>query len=185
MYLAAHAQVGVDYDLKKPKKWENRILAAETSNDGKKFRKFRHFLQNNITHYNYFFNSNEKLKAIVARAKLQFREDYSRLLPFYNYTLEATAAQKKDLDSIVYKTTMGILIHDTRNDWIDDLYLLLGESYYLKKSFDSAYITFQFINWAFAPKDDGYSIPIGSNYNHDEGGSANIVSTAEKQNRVE
>jgi hypothetical protein len=185
LYLAAHAQVGVDYDLKKPKKWENRILASETSNNGKKFRKFRHFLQNNITHYNYFFNSNEKLKQIVARAKASFREDYTHLLPFYNYTLDATAAQKKELDSIVYKTTMGILIHDTRNDWIDDLYLLLGESYYLKKYFDSAYITFQFINYAFAPKDEGYTIPIGSNYNHDEGGSANIVSTVEKQNRVE
>lgn len=185
LYLAAHAQEGVDYDLKKPKKWENRILASETSNDGKKFRKFRHFLQNTITHYNFYFNSNEKLKMIVARAKSQFHEDYNHLLPFYNYTLDATAAQKRELDSIVYKTTMGILIHDTRNDWIDNLYLLLGESYYLKKSFDSAYITFQFINWAFAPKDEGYSIPIGSNYNHDQGGNANIVSTVEKQNKVE
>jgi hypothetical protein len=185
LYLGAHAQEGVDYDLKKPKKWENRILASETSNNGKKFRKFRHFLQNTITHYNFYFNSNEKLKMIVARAKSQFREDYNHLLPFYNYTLDATAAQKKELDSIVYKTTMGILIHDTRNDWIDNLYLLLGESYYLKKSFDSAYITFQFINWAFAPKDEGYSIPIGSNYNHDQGGNANIVSTVEKQNKVE
>jgi hypothetical protein len=46
----------------KPKKWENRILASETSNNGKKFRKFRHFVQNNITHYNYYFNANEKIK---------------------------------------------------------------------------------------------------------------------------
>jgi len=48
---------------------------------------------------------------------------------------------------------MGILIHDTRDDWIDNLYLLIGRTYYYKKDFDSAFITFQFINWAFAPKD--------------------------------
>jgi tetratricopeptide (TPR) repeat protein len=181
--LSAFAQVGTDYDLVKPKKWENRTLASETSNDGKKFKKSRHFIQNTITHYNYYFNANEKVKLILARAKSQFREDYTRLLPFYNYTLEATASQKKDLDSVIYKCTMGILIHDTRNDWIDNLYLLIGETYYYKKFFDSAYITLQFLNYAFAPREkDGYPIPIGSNYNHDEGGSANIVSTLEKPN---
>ena len=181
--LAASAQVGTDYDLVKPKKWENRILASETSNNGKKFKKSRHFLQNTITHYNYYFNANEKVKQILARAKSQFREDYTRLLPFYNYTLEATSSQKKELDSVIYKCTMGILIHDTRNDWIDNLYLLIGETYYYKKFFDSAYITLQFLNYAFAPREkDGYPIPIGSNYNHDEGGSANIVSTPEKPN---
>jgi outer membrane protein assembly factor BamD (BamD/ComL family) len=182
----ASGQEGVDYDLTKPPKWENRVLASETSNNGKKFRKFRHFLQNNITHYNYYYNANEKIKLILAKAKAQFREDYTKLLPFYNFTLDATAAQKKDLDSIVYKCTMGILIHDTRNDWIDNLYLLMGESYYYKKFYDSAYITFQFINWAFAPKEeDGYFIPIGSNYNKDQGGNADKVSTPEKQKPLE
>jgi outer membrane protein assembly factor BamD (BamD/ComL family) len=186
LYLTSIGQVGVDYDLKKPKKWENRILASETANNGKKFRKFRHFVQNNITHYNYYFNANEKVKLIVARAKLSFKEDYAHLLPFYNYTLEATAAQKKELDSVIYKCTMGILIHDTRNDWTDNLYQLMGETYYLKKQYDSAFITFQFINWAFAPKEsDGYAIPIGSNYNADAGGNNSIVSTPEKQTKLE
>jgi tetratricopeptide (TPR) repeat protein len=186
MIRTASGQVGVDYDLKKPPKWENRTLASETSNNGKKFRKFRHFVQNNITHYNYYYNSNEKIKFVLAKAKAQFKEDYTKLLPFYNFTPEATAAQKKDLDSIVYKCTMGILIHDTRNDWIDNLYLLMGESYFYKKFYDSAYITFQFINWAFAPKEeDGYFIPIGSNYNKDQGGNADKVSTPEKQKTLE
>jgi tetratricopeptide (TPR) repeat protein len=77
---------------------------------------------------------------------------------------------------------MGILIHDTRNDWIDNLYLLIGKTYYYKKDFDSAYITLQFLNYAFAPKEtDGYDKPIGSNANGDEG-NANIVSTNEKRN---
>ncbi|HXB91582.1 MAG TPA: hypothetical protein VNU72_04800, partial [Puia sp.] len=182
-YLAVRSQVGVDYDLTKPKKFENRVLASETSNDGKKFKKSRRFIQNTITHYNYYFNANEKLKLIIAQAKARFRDDYTRLLPFYNYSLDATAAQKKDLDSIIYKSTMGILIHDTRNDWIDNLYLLIGKAYYFKKDFDSAYITLQFLNWAFAPRDkDGYYLPIGSNDNEVQGNNASIVTTKENPN---
>jgi tetratricopeptide repeat protein len=181
--LAVEAQVGVDYDLAKPKKFENRVLASENSNNGKKFKKSRRFIQNTITHYNYYFNANEKLKLVIARAKATYREDYTRLLSFYNYSLDATAAQKRDLDSVIYKCTTGILIHDTRNDWIDNLYLLIGESYYFKKDFDSAYITLQFLNWAFAPRDkDAYFLPIGSNENEMQGNNANAVSTREHPN---
>lgn len=182
-YLAVSAQVGVDYDLVKPPKYENRVLASETSNNGKKFKKSRRFIQNTITHYNYFYNANEKLKGILALAKARFRDDYTKLLPFYDYSLDATASQKRELDSIVYKCTMGILIHDTRNDWIDNLYLLMGESYYYRKSFDSAYTTFQFLNWAFAPRDkDEYYLPIGSNENEMQGNNASVVTTKEHPN---
>lgn len=181
--LSVLGQMGVAYELKKPQKFENRILASEKSNTGKNIKKPRRFVQNTITHYNYYFNANVKLNTIIARAKTQNRDDYTRLLPFYNYSLDATSAQKKELDSVIYKCTMGILIHDTRNDWIDNLYMLIGKTYYLKKDFDSAYITFQFINYAFAPKEeDGYDKPIGSNANKEEGGSADIVSTKEKRN---
>ena len=185
-YLTSSGQVGVDYTLTKPKKFENRTLASEKSNDGRKFKKSRRFIQNTITHYNYWWNAKEKLRMILERAKSQFRDDYTLLLPFYNYTLDATLSQKRELDSIIYKCTAGILIHDTRNDWIDNLYLLIGQTYYFKKDFDSAYITLQFLNYAFAPKEsDGYDKPIGSNANADEGGNANIVSTLEKRKLVQ
>lgn len=181
--LTIFGQEGVVYDLKKPPKFENRTLASEKSTNGKKFRNSRHFIQNTVTHYNYYFNANVKLETVLARARSQNRDDYTRLLPFYNYTLDATAAQRQELDSVIYKCTTGILIHDTRNDWIDNLYLLIGKAYFLKKYFDSAFITFQFSNWAFAPHDkDGYARPIGSNADEEEGASELSVSTPEKRN---
>lgn len=182
--LSIFGQQGVAYDLKKPAKFENRTLASEKSGENpKKIKKVRRFIQNTVTHYNYYFNANEKLNMVLMRAKVQQKDDYTTLLPFYNYTLDATAAQKRELDSVIYKCTMGILIHDTRSDWVDNLYMLIGKSYYYRKDFDSAYITFQFLQFAFAPKEeDGYDKPIGSNYNADQGGNANIVSTVEKRN---
>jgi hypothetical protein len=57
------------------------------------------------------------------------------------------------------------VLHDLRNDWIDNLYLLTGAAYYLRKQFDSAYLTFQFINYAWAKKEkDGYYQTIGSKF---------------------
>jgi len=180
-YPEAFGQPVLPYDLKKPKKFENKLLGAEKSSE-KKFRGGRRFIQNTVTHYNWYFNANNKLNEVVARAKFSNKDDYTVLLPFYNFSLDKTAGDKSDLDSVIYKTNAGILTHDLRNAWIDNLYMLMGKAYFFRNDLDSAYMTFQYINYAFSPKDDGYDLPIGSNSN--EGGSAFSVSTKEKSNIV-
>lgn len=175
----SHGQLGIDLGIQKPKEYDNRVLRSEKS-DQKKFNLPRRFVQNNVTHYNYYFNANLKLNEVLERAKESFQDDYSKLLPFYNYSLDATAADTIQLDSISYKSQTGIALHDLRNDWIDNLYLLWGASYYLKKQFDSAYLMFQFINYAFAKKEkDGYYINIGSRM---DGNNAFSIATREKTN---
>lgn len=172
----AFSQYGFTVDIKKPQEFENRVLRSEKPQ--KKFTAPRRFIQNTVTHYNYFFNANNKLNEVITRAKQAFREDYSRLLPFYNYSLDVTAADSLELDSVSYKAQTGIVLHDLRNDWADNMYLLWGASYYLKKQFDSAYLMFQFINYAFAKKEsDGSYLTIGSAR---DGNSANSIATKEK-----
>ena len=165
LHIAAFvgAQPGTTIDLKKPEKYENRTLASEKTPDTK-ISKGKKFYQNTITHYNYYFNANNRINAIIDRAKQSTKDDYTQLLPFYNYSLDLTATDP-DLDSVIYKCNAGILLHDLRNDWIDDLYFLMGKAYYLRKDFDSAEHVFLYLNYAFAPKDQGYDIPIGSNAN--------------------
>jgi outer membrane protein assembly factor BamD (BamD/ComL family) len=171
------SQQGLTLDVKKPKEFENRVLRSEKS-DQKKFSGPKRFIQNTITHYNYFFNANNKLNEVLDRAKLAFVDDYSTLIPFYNYSLETTAADSIQLDSISYKAQTGIVLHDLRTDWADNLYLLWGASYYFKQQFDSAHLMFQFINQAFAEKEkDGYYRTIGSAR---DGNSAMAISTKEK-----
>ncbi|MEO8583954.1 MAG: hypothetical protein ABI415_09175 [Flavitalea sp.] len=177
----AFGQPVLPYDLKKPKKYENKLLGAEKGAD-KKLTNTRRFVQNTVTHYNWYFNANNKLNEVLERAKLANKDDYTQLLPFYNYSLDKTSADKTELDSVVYKANAGVLNHDLRNSWIDNLYLLMGRAYYLRNDLDSAYMTFQYINYAFSPKDDGYDLPIGSNSN--EGGSALSVSTKENNTLV-
>lgn len=160
--IASFCQLGFSFDIKKPKPFEDRVLRSEKT-DKTKFNKPRHFIQNTFTHYNYFFNANNKLNEVLTQAKLSHKDDYSQLLTFYNYTLDEVSQYKTELDSLVYKAQTAIVLHDLRNDWIDNMYLIWGAAYYLRKDFDSAYLTFQFINYAFAPKEkDGYYRYIGS-----------------------
>src|SRR4051794_33131809 len=92
------AQPGTNVDLKKPEKYENRTLISEKTGQ-KKFNFSRRFIQNTFTHYNYYFNANNVLKEIVDQAKGSSPDDYTKLLPFYNYSLDVTSASG-ELDSV-------------------------------------------------------------------------------------
>src|SRR5437762_82639 len=175
---SSFAQLGFSFDLKKPQQYEERVLRSEKS-ESKKFSVPSRFIQNTTTHYNYFFNADNKLNEIVTRAKESHKDDFSDLLSFYNYDLDATQRDSLQLDSVIFKATTGIVLHDLRSNWADNMYLLWGAAYYLKKEFDSAFLTFQFINYAFAPKEkDGYYRYIGSRMDDN---SPMSISTNEKQ----
>ncbi len=136
---------------KKPEQYESKKLPSEKTED-KKFTFFRKISQNTLTHYNYYFNANNKLNAVLEQAKIAKTNDFSGIISFYPYDLDATAGQQTELDSVIYKSTAAILLHDLRTDWVDNMYLLIGKSYYYRKQFDSAALTFQFINYNLFPR---------------------------------
>ncbi|MEP7318529.1 MAG: tetratricopeptide repeat protein, partial [Panacibacter sp.] len=177
--LHGMAQPGTTIEIKKPEKYEKRTLTSEKTGD-KKFTYPKRVMQNAFTHYNYYFNANNILKDIVIEAKSTFADDYTKLLPFYNYSLDVTA-NSSELDSVIYKCNAGILLHDLRSDWVDNMYLLMGQAYFYRKNFDSADQVFRYINYAFAPKEaGGYDIPVGSNVGTTDG--TFTVATKEKSN---
>lgn len=168
----------INLDKEKPAQYQDRQLASEKTGE-KKIGFVKRTYQDMVSHYNYFFNANNKLNHIIELAQQMHTDDYSKLLPFYNYSLSVTALDKRDIDSIIYKCYAGILLHDLRSDWVDDFYLLLGKAYLLRQNFDSAATVFQYINYIYAPKDDGYDIPIGSNVSNQQG----IFTVATNENR--
>jgi tetratricopeptide (TPR) repeat protein len=164
--IQSYAQPNLSFEIKKPKAYESRTLPSEKSGD-KKFTAPKRFYNNLVSRFNYYFNANTKLNEALEAAKAVHKDDYTQLLSFYNYSLDETAHGQ--IDSIIYKCTAGILLHDLRSDWVDKLYLLMGKAYLYRKDFDSATHVFQYINYAFAPKDDGYDLPIGSNASNTNG----------------
>ena len=181
--IPAFSQLGnITYDLQKnkPEKFQNKTLKSETTGD-KKFNLKRRISQNLVSHYNYYFNANNKLNEVLERARLSYKDDYGKLIPFYGYSLNTTAAQKTDLDSVIYKATAGILLHDLRSDWVDNFYLLIGQAYFFQKDFDSASMTFQFINYNLFPrkkKEDDFPPVVGTNAN----AGGRTISIASKEN---
>jgi len=167
---------------KRAKKFEDRKLGSEKMSE-KKFTIVRRIFQDNFTHYNYFYNANNKINSVIERAKIAQKDDYTKLLSYYGYSLQNTALQKTELDSVIYKATAGILLHDLRNDWIDNMYLLMGEAYFYKKDFDSAAATFQFINYNLFPrkKDEDDSRIVGTRDDDTPAGTVSIANK-EKQN---
>ena len=101
------AQLGFDLKVDKPQPYEERVLRAEKSGE-KPLRKPKRFFQNLTTHYNYYFNATTKLNEVIEGAKESFKDDFTELLPFYNYTLEATAQDSIQLDSVIYKAKTGM-----------------------------------------------------------------------------
>ncbi|MEY4054297.1 MAG: hypothetical protein RL034_1215 [Bacteroidota bacterium] len=174
-FLVAQPYTGISLPKNKP--YTERLLPAEKTGE-KGFRLPKRIFNNTVTRYNYVFNATTRLDAIIERATLKQKENYAELLPFYPYSLETTA--KDEIDTIIYKCTAGILLHDLRSDWVDNLYIILGKAYLHRQDFDSALAVFKYVNYAFAPKDEGTDLPIGSNISNTNG--VFTISTNEKRN---
>jgi hypothetical protein len=133
----------------------------------KKYTLGRRAYQNTVAQYNFIFHADLELNEIIQNARLNNEEDYTELLPFYDYDLATTA--KKSIDSIIYRCNANIVLHDLRNNWVDDSYLTLAKAYLFHKNFDTAGSLLQFINYSFDQKENGMDVPIGSNLRNTKG----------------
>jgi tetratricopeptide (TPR) repeat protein len=177
----ATAQPGERVDLPKPEKYQNRVLASEKSTTGG-FGPLKRVSQNIGTRYNFVFNAGRELDEVVASTRQSKKDDFTRRLSFYEVDPASTASQRSELDSVILKCNNGILLHDLRNDWTDDLYLLMGKAYYYRNDPDSALIAFQYINQAFQPREKdeiGFEKSVGSRFNRN--GNSFTVATPEKK----
>ncbi len=145
----------------------------------KKYTLGRRAYQNTVAQYNYFFNGQEELNEIILKTRNQYQDDYTKLLGFYDYDLNDIA--KYSIDSIVYRCNANIVLHDLRNNWVDDAYLLMAKAYLFHKDFDTAGSILQFINYSFDEKENGADLPIGSNIRNTKGKFS--IATAET-NRI-
>src|SRR5215210_3278012 len=103
MFQRAYGQLGFDLKIDKPEPYQQRVLRAEKTGN-KPLKKPGRFFQNLTTHYNYYFNASTKLNEVIDGAKASFKDDYTLLLPFYNYSLDVTSQNTTQLDSVVYKS---------------------------------------------------------------------------------
>lgn len=102
------------------------------------------------TRNNYYFNANELFKEIVHNYEFNRTINYNELVPFYFHDGADFSGNQTDLETIERKTGIVLQLHDYSR-WRDNAYLLLGKSQYLRKQYDTALITFQYIVTTMKP----------------------------------
>lgn len=106
----------------------------------------RQVVQNTFTHYNYYFNADKKMDEALANMLRAKKDNYDSLLALYPFNPDRDSSLlSSDMDSIIYKASLGIQIHDPRTKWGDDLYLLLGQAYFYKGNYGEAAASFRYI----------------------------------------
>lgn len=124
----------------KREEWSNQTMLK------KPWGPKRRFFQNSFTHYNYYYNANRKMEEASLNMQRANKDNYDSLIGLFPFDpIKDSSLLSADMDSIIRKVSVGIQIHDPRTKWGNDMYLLLGQAYYYKGSFENASIAFRYI----------------------------------------
>lgn len=131
------------------------FVSCSTKEDGVAYRIYH----NTLGHYNGYFNANELVKKSQTTLANGRKDDYDEVLPLYNY---GTVSQKKelipDLDKAIKKCGKVVkrhtLVSESKKDmkwpeynkWMDDNYMVIGQSNLYKGDYYKAQETFNFIS---------------------------------------
>lgn len=112
----------------------------------------RRAYHNLTSHYNVYWNGMDQLRQGVREYQSTIVDNYSLILPVYNYGDKANNGQLSQYaDIAITKASKAVQKHSMFFNqkeyvkWIDDAYLLIGKSYYYKQDWGMARRTFEFV----------------------------------------
>ncbi len=125
---------------------------------------------NTTAHYNGYFNAGEIIKEAMDQYALARQENYDEIIPIFEYADEEgskslyspmdTAAKKCEI--VIDKNSMP---HNKKGQyrktewckWIDDNWLVIGQSQFYKRKFEDALKTFEFIEKQYDKESISYT----------------------------
>ncbi len=127
------------------------------------------FYNSLISKYNIWFNGNEAYKSGVEKVNSSHRDDYSTLIPVFEYSsAESVRAASSDMERAVQKASKVIALYSITarpdekgrrgdnsrsdefynrreyNEWVDDAYILMAKAQFYQKNFMAARSSFAF-----------------------------------------
>ena len=107
---------------------------------------------NTTAHYNGYFNAEELLAASIESLNEQHQDNYTKLLPMYEYVaVENPQSEAPNLDEATKKVTVVVNLH-RYSKWADDCYLLVGKAQYLKQDYEAAEETLRYLIAEYSPE---------------------------------
>lgn len=128
------------------------ISACTTQKKRGDVTKVQKFYQNMTSEFNGYFNANILYEESIAALNNQSQDNYNKVLPVFKYT-EANnpKAVAEDLDEAIKKVSVVVSLH-RESDWVDDCYLLMGKSMFLKQDYESAQEALEYMVAEFNPE---------------------------------
>lgn len=112
----------------------------------------RRAYHNTTSHYNVYWNGMDNLREGLKDYRSGIKDNYSLILPVFNYGDRTSAAKiTQYADIAIKKASKAINKHSmvfNRKEnvrWIDDSYMLIGKSYFYKQDYPMARRTFEFV----------------------------------------
>ncbi len=106
---------------------------------------------NTTAHYNGYYNADLLLKESTLNLETTHQDNYNQILEMYKMTAISDAkSEAGNIDEAIKKASIVVALHRV-SKWTDDCYLLIGQSQYLKKDYESAEETFKYMTTEFDP----------------------------------
>ena len=95
--------------------------------------------------FNGYFNADVLMNESILELEANHQDNYTKILPAYKYVAaEPIQTVNKQLDDAIEKVSIVATLHKQSN-WTDDCYLAIGKSQYLKKDYESAEETLEYM----------------------------------------
>ncbi len=128
------------------------LLVFGTSCSTKKNTFTRRAYHNLTCHYNVYWNGMMSVNEGASDMKLTTKDDYTKILPVYNYgTKQDATALNPKMDRAIKKASIGIQRHSMyfggreRNKWVRESYLMMGQAHFYKQDYTSARRVFDYV----------------------------------------
>lgn len=115
------------------------------------------------SHYNVYWNGEKSLKDGDKQLKTVVKDDFSKVLPVYNYGTKANGMSlNSQMDRALEKTSICVQKHSMkfnnreRVKWIDDAYLVMAKAHFYKQDYTPARRTFDFVATEYKNNDIAY-----------------------------
>ena len=133
--------------------WVSAVLLLATACSTKKNTVTRRAYHNLTAHYNAYWNGNESLKEGIAELRKSARENYTSVLPVYNYGTQSNAqALNPNMDRAIEKASKVIQKHSMYFDkkehvkWVMHSYMLIGKANFYKQDYNAARRAFEYVS---------------------------------------
>ncbi|HPG32805.1 MAG: tetratricopeptide repeat protein [Lentimicrobiaceae bacterium] len=133
--------------------WAFASLLLVTACSTKKNTFTRRAYHNLTAHYNAYWNGNESLKDGISELRKSARDNYTSVLPVYNFGTQSNAqAINPNMDRAIEKASKVIQRHSMVFDkkehvrWVIYSYMLIGKANFYKQDYNAARRAFEYVS---------------------------------------